>query len=601
MFDDLLKYRLPARVAGEEEKSRYRHFATCIRLTVITLIVIVTGNQLFDFHQVLEISVVFLLVFSAIFILFYYRLLTLEKAANLYIFSGTAFVALATYVSGGFVSPIIFWSILIPLYAFWLLNKRFALFWFCISILMPLCFLAMDIYGIKFAGAYNYYEGDNRYYAFVIVLFLILNVFIIGNAFENNKIKSIEEISGVNKDLLNAMAQLEKTKKELETAEKHKDLFIAQMSHEMRTPLNAITGVTELIKNNKASEDHPELLSVMERSARQLVYMIDDILDITKIQTGKFHYHQIVYELRPLLMGAYQSNLRKAEAKKIRFTLSIGDDLPEKLIGDPFRIMQILNNVLENAIKFTAEGEVHFSARLLPEENAICYCIRDSGIGMSEEEIGRVFDIFSQANPLIHLKYGGTGMGLSITRQLVELFGGSIDIKSQPGKGAEVIIVLPCEAAVEQPGDIPEDFSLSEEMKGLLTNIKILIAEDNEVNQLIIRKILHSEAPEIRIDFAADGNEALKKIEAGDYDLALMDIQMPGADGLEAARRIRGHAKEHIRNLKIIALTAFAQESEKKACLEAGMNDYATKPVMKSELFRKIILQVSPGPPFSAT
>jgi len=599
MFDYLLKYRLPGHVVGEAEKSRYRHFSTCVRITVITLIVIVTGNQLFNFHQVLEISVVFLFVFSAIFLLFYNRLLTLEKAANLYIASGTAFVALAAYVSGGFTSPTLFWCILIPLYAFWLLNKRFALFWFCISILMPLCFLAMDIYGIKFAGAYNYYEGDNRYYAFITILFLILNVFIIGNAFENNKIRSIKEISGVNKDLLHAMAQLEKTKMELETAEKHKDLFIAQMSHEMRTPLNAITGATELIRSNKAVEDHPELLSVMERSAKQLVYMIDDILDITRIQTGKFHYQQIVYDLRPLLMMAYRSNLRKAEAKKIRFTLSIDDDLPQKLIGDPFRVMQILNNVLENAIKFTAEGEVHFSARLLPEENAIGYYVKDSGIGMSAEEISRVFDVFSQANPTIHLKYGGTGMGLSITRQLVQLFGGRIDIKSQPGKGAEVSITMPYTIGAEQDGESQESFSLPEKMKNMLAGIYILVAEDNEVNQLIIRKILHSEAPEIRIDFATDGNEALKKVEEGSYDLVLMDIQMPGADGLETTRQIRGHAKEHIRNLKIIALTAFAQESEKQACLEAGMNDYATKPVMKGELFRKIILQVL-GRPFSA-
>ncbi|MBL7735322.1 MAG: response regulator, partial [Chitinophagaceae bacterium] len=133
----------------------------------------------------------------------------------------------------------------------------------------------------------------------------------------------------------------------------------------------------------------------------------------------------------------------------------------------------------------------------------------------------------------------------------------------------------------------------------MLAGIHILVAEDNEVNQLIIRKILHSEAPEIRIDFATDGNEALKKVEEGSYDLVLMDIQMPGADGLETTRRIRGHAKAHIRNLKIIALTAFAQESEKQACLEAGMNDYATKPVMKGDLFRKIILQMS-GRPFSA-
>ncbi|CAG4994086.1 Sensor histidine kinase RcsC [Dyadobacter sp. CECT 9275] len=565
------------------------------------MVVVVIANEALDFHQVQISSLVFLGIFACIFISFYTGALSLNRAVNIYITAGAGHVGVSAYVSGGLQSPVTFWCILIPLYAFWLLNQKFAWFWFLVSILMPVSFLLMEIWGIKYQEAYQFFEGDHRYYALTVILFLILNVFIVGNSFENNKISSLNEVNAVNGELRDALNKLEKIRKDLETAEKHKDMFIAQMSHEMRTPMTAILGTSELLNNSPLKEGEEELLQILDRSSKHLLYIIDDILDITKIQTGKFHFQKVSFDLSPILQTVYNTNKLRADEKQISLLLDMEDDIPERFTGDPYRITQILNNVLSNAIKFTNKGEVKLTVGFNQRANILAVTVRDTGIGMSEEELSKVFDIFSQANSDIYLQYGGTGMGLSITKQLVELFQGKIHIKSRPGVGTMVNITLPMDQSNIAEYEQIQEPGLKSRIREKLSGLKILIAEDNEVNQLVIKRILHSEIPTIRIEFASDGDEVLSMVTKTDYDLVLMDIQMPKKNGIETTKIIREHSLPRINTLKIIALTASARKSEAEKCLANGMNGYTSKPVVKEDLMGKIFHLLSENQDFSAT
>ena len=595
-----LKYNPPFGIVDPEEKSRHLHFDTCCRVTILTMVVLTISKLSFDYLDAFLLSVLFLVIFSTIFILFYSAVLPLIWAVNIYILAGTCFVALSSFLSGGFGSPVIFWSILIPLYAFWLLNRKFAWFWFVISALVPVLFLILNVNGILYENPYNYFQSNHIYFALIIILFLILNVFIVGNSFENNKISSLNEVNTVNGELRDALNKLEKIRKDLETAEKHKDMFIAQMSHEMRTPMTAILGTSELLNNSPLKEGEEELLQILERSSKHLLYIIDDILDITKIQTGKFHYQKVGFDLSPILQTIYNANKLRAEEKHINLVFDIEEDLPERFTGDPYRITQILNNLLGNAIKFTNEGEVKLSAGFNQQTNTLAVTVRDTGIGMSEEELSKVFDIFSQANSDIYLQYGGTGMGLSITKQLVELFQGKIHMKSRPGVGTLVNITLPMDQGDVADYEQIQEPGVKTRIREKLSGLKILVAEDNEVNQLVIKRILHSEIPTIRIEFASDGDEVISMVTEAEYDLVLMDIQMPKKNGIETTKMIREHSLPRINTLKIIALTASARKSEAENCLANGMNGYTSKPIIKEELMGKIFHLLSENQDFSA-
>ena len=600
MLSDKLSYKIPSEIIDEEQRSRYRHFNTCCQLTLLTMIVVVIANKALDFHQVNTSSLVFLVIFGFIFISFYTGILRLTWAVNAYIAAGAGHVGVSAYVSGGLSSPVTFWCILIPLYAFWLLNQKFAWFWFLVSVMMPVSFLLMDIWGIKYHDSYQFFDGNHRYYALTVILFLVFNVFVVGNSFENNKISSLNEVNAVNGELRDALNKLEKIRKDLETAEKHKDMFIAQMSHEMRTPMTAILGTSELLNNSPLKEGEEELLQILERSSKHLLYIIDDILDITKIQTGKFHYQKVGFDLSPILQTIYNANKLRAEEKHINLVFDIEEDLPERFTGDPYRITQILNNLLGNAIKFTNEGEVKLSAGFNQQTNTLAVTVRDTGIGMSEEELSKVFDIFSQANSDIYLQYGGTGMGLSITKQLVELFQGKIHMKSRPGVGTLVNITLPMDQGDVADYEQIQEPGVKTRIREKLSGLKILVAEDNEVNQLVIKRILHSEIPTIRIEFASDGDEVISMVTEAEYDLVLMDIQMPKKNGIETTKMIREHSLPRINTLKIIALTASARKSEAENCLANGMNGYTSKPIIKEELMGKIFHLLSENQDVSA-
>ncbi|MEO6329805.1 MAG: response regulator [Ginsengibacter sp.] len=583
----LTNYTTPSYISSPDEKSKYRLFNSCILLTIVTLCVLDLNNYLFNFKAGLLSTASFTFIYLFIYLLFKKNYISLLVSTNIYITFGAFLVSICSYFSGGFKSPTLFWSGLIPLYAFWLIDRKYATRWFFISLLIPIIFLLFFNNVTK--DQYNFYENDNKYAAVFIIILLIINIFLVGYDFETKKRRAIHEMNTANDELKKALAQLETTKKELETAEKHKDLFIAQMSHEMRTPMTAIFGVTHILK--KEVSTHNEDIEVLIQSSKQLLYIIDDLLDVVKIRTGKFHYEKVPFDLHALFFSVNKANKLKAEQKNLFFDFKMNITIPKMISGDPYRLSQILNNILGNAIKFTNSGSVKWVADYYDEKNILRLTIQDTGIGMTDEEQNRVFDVFSQANENIHLQFGGTGMGLSITKQLVELFGGFISLQSSSNFGTKIDVELPFE---KLPNYSFEGiaYKLSQDEKKIIAKHNILLAEDNQTNQRILKKILEAELPGIKIDIASDGDEVLEKVRTIGYDIILMDVQMPKKDGLETTKIIKFNEQTQQHKTKIIALTAYARKSESEKCIEAGMDDYVSKPFNNEDLIYKIYKQL---------
>jgi signal transduction histidine kinase/CheY-like chemotaxis protein len=562
-------------------------FNVCLSL-FLSMVVVIFLNYTFGFSQIMYLQWIVWGIFGALAFLFKYHKISRVAATVTLLTTGAIFLSTVLSLTNTIQSPIMPWFCIIPLYAFWLLNGRHARFWLLISAAVFLFFLYLFFSGYKPASVYDYYAGNNGYYAVIGLLLLLVNVYLIGRDFEKTKKHAIDEINQTNQELNEAMASLQKAKEELEEAQKHKDVFIAQMSHEMRTPMNAICGVAELL-SNKPGTLEKELVSILSRSSKQLLNIITDILDISKLQTGKFQMQHVTYLLDELIQDIYSYTKKNCDEKGLALQFSIHHVDNLRLYGDPYRLSQILHNVLSNAVKFTEKGYIGFDVAFNAAAKQLHFTITDTGIGMTDGELKKIFTPFSQANKSIHLRFGGTGIGLNLSKQLIDLFGGTIQIKSEAGFGSQVFITYPVELATEADASLlPEKTIISADMKKRIANLNILLAEDNEVNRIIFTQLLKSEIPDIHIDTANNGEEALHKLEAHPYDLIVMDIQMPKCDGLQATRLIRSHAVEKLRTVPIIALSAYARKAEVEECITAGMNDYLSKPIDKNELLQKV-------------
>ena len=379
--------------------------------------------------------------------------------------------------------------------------------------------------------------------------------------------------------------QFEQEKIRAEEAAEAKSQFLSIMSHEIRTPLNAVIGMSHSLLEDNPRPEQVEDMEILKFTAEGLRVLVSDILDFSKIEAGKITLEQTPFNLRQLVTNLQRSLAPQVQEKGIRLETRFDEAVPAALLGDPVRISQIILNLISNAIKFTEAGSVSVSFSLLEkiEDQATIRCaVQDTGIGISATELDWIFDSFSQANISTTRKYGGTGLGLAITRKLLELYDSRIRVDSVVGKGSTFSfrLTLP----------ITEALPVAEKKDHHLENATILLVEDNEVNVLIARKYL--ERWKVKLDVATNGQAAVEQVQNHDYDLVLMDLQMPIMDGYEAAHRIRQLSDPRKQAVPIIALTASVLAEEREKVLAAGMNDYITKPIDPDRLGEKMAEQL---------
>ena len=377
-----------------------------------------------------------------------------------------------------------------------------------------------------------------------------------------------------------------------EQAQLAEQRFLANISHEIRTPMNAIIGMSNLMHNTTLSDKQAEYLEDLKSSSDDLMYLISDVLDLSKIEAGKLNFYEQQFNLFEILFELQQAFTTKLENKDIQIIMDVDLDISNDLLGDPIRLNQILRNLLENAARFTKQGEIGVKITLTSaQDNAynLEFQVFDTGIGMPKEEVEIIFNHFKQADQRIYRKFGGSGLGLSIVKKLVELQNGRIWVESTPNEGTTFFFTL----AFKNSGivsSIPED-KVDQEVqnKKLLRHLRFLIVEDNPMNQKLLTEMLGYWGSDYNI--ANNGLEAIKLFEQNNYDIILMDINMPVMDGYEATKQIRNHKWARNKNIPIIALTAAVLSNEVEEMFAIGINHYITKPVNPKEL-KNVILHI---------
>ncbi len=395
----------------------------------------------------------------------------------------------------------------------------------------------------------------------------------------NGKFIIMHDISSLDE----SMKKLNEARKAAEEANKSKSAFLASMSHEIRTPLNGIIGMAHLLETANLNSEEYEYLKSIKYSANSLLEIINDILDFSKIEAQKMELEKTVFNLKDLMSTIMNSFLYMKEEKDISLLLDIDWDVPDTVLGDPVRLRQILINLIGNAFKFTSEGSVKTSLKKMKETKDIVelnFSVSDTGIGIPKNKIGNLFESFKQLDSATTRKYGGTGLGLTIVKNLVHLMGGQIQVESEPDKGSTFSFTIPLYKTSRTAASLLEEDS---EIQEKIIDMSILVAEDNKVNQLFLMKLL--ERKHCTVDLVDNGLKVLEKLKTHSYDLILMDIQMPEMDGYRATLLIRREEENTGKHIPIVALTANATEEDRKKCFECGMDDYLTKPVKSEKLF----------------
>ncbi len=361
--------------------------------------------------------------------------------------------------------------------------------------------------------------------------------------------------------------------------------FLSTMSHEIRTPINGVIGIANLLKSENLNPNQQELVDTLLFSSNYLLSILTDILDFSKIESGNLTFDKVQFNIKEICKSVQSLYSGNAKNKGLALDFTADENAADYLSGDSTRLCQMLNNLVGNAIKFTAAGRVQIQYRLLAEKNnqqTIEFSVTDTGIGIAEDKLDTIFDSFAQADSSISTNYGGTGLGLAITKKLIELQGGTISVISKINKGTTFTFTLTFDKV-----DLAQyEVKKSEKKKLQIGGLRVLVAEDNKINATILNKFL--DKWQVKMDWAVNGKEALEKLEENTYDLVLMDLHMPVMGGKEATAAIRDNLQKPYCNIPIIALTADATTETKKFILAAGFNEYVTKPFDPEKLYETL-------------
>lgn len=374
---------------------------------------------------------------------------------------------------------------------------------------------------------------------------------------------------------------------ELLRLQKAKEQFLANISHEIRTPINGIAGIAGLLSKNQNPEEREMYLSAIRHSSENLKVIINDILDLAAIDSGKLKFEKIAFNLKDLLPSLISTFTYQAREKNLALHYTIDESLNKILMGDPVRLNQVLINLISNAVKFTHTGAIHVKCEQEKEQKGICHVrisVKDTGVGIPAEKLNTIFESFSQADESVTRRYGGTGLGLTIARQLVELQNGRIEVQSQEHVGSTFTVYIPYSVGSTKVSKLALQH-VANNAAITTQNVRVLLVEDNDINRLYAKSILQTW--KCNTDIAENGLIAIEKLKSNSYDVILMDVQMPVMDGYEATKAIR-MMPHPVGSTPIVALTANATKIDVEKCLVAGMNDYLSKPFTPEDLYQML-------------